>query len=85
MAKIPPPARPSVPAPSSRPTKGAPPAPAATLGNLDKPEPRALKPLNFKVAAAFHKEFKSYAVGQGVSMVELLHDAFAALKEKRGF
>lgn len=81
MAKVPPPARPA----AARPTKGAPPAMTSTVGNLDKPEPLALKPLNFKVPATFHKEFKSYAVAQGVTMVDLLHDAFAALKDKRGY
>jgi len=90
MAKIPPPARPAgatngpATPPPTRPTKGLPPVPAATVGNLDKPEPQSLKPLNFKVPADFHKDFKSYAVGQGITMVELLYEAFAAIKDKRG-
>jgi hypothetical protein len=40
--------------------------------------------LNFKVTTDFKKEFKGYAVSQGVSMVELLKEGFELTKRKRG-
>ncbi len=51
--------------PPKRSKKGPPPPIEQTVGNLEKPEPTSLKPLNFKVPAAFHREFKSYAVQHG--------------------
>lgn len=75
MAKIAPPAK-------SR--KGAPPPPARTLGNLERPEPSNAEPLNFKVPPEFKRDFKSYAAQQGVSMSKLLQTAFEILKTQRG-
>lgn len=40
--------------------------------------------LNFKVTPEFKKEFKGYAVSQGISMVELLKEGFALSKKRRG-
>ena len=51
------------------------------LGNLDQPD--ALTPMNFRVSAQFHREFKLYAVQHGMSMVDLLQASFKVLKEKR--
>jgi hypothetical protein len=39
--------------------------------------------LNFKVTTEFKKEFKGYAVSQGMTMVELLKDGFELSKRKR--
>jgi hypothetical protein len=39
--------------------------------------------LNFKVTTEFKKEFKGYAVSQGISMVELLKEGFELTKRKR--
>ena len=39
--------------------------------------------LNFKVTSEFKKEFKGYAVSQGVTMVELLREGFELSKLKR--
>jgi hypothetical protein len=39
--------------------------------------------LNFKVPVTFKKEFKGYAVSQGVTMVELLREGFELTKRKR--
>lgn len=39
--------------------------------------------LNFKVTSEFKKEFKGYAVSQGVTMVELLKEGFELSKRKR--
>ncbi len=40
--------------------------------------------LNFKVSAEFKKEFKGYAVAQGISMLALLKEGFDLSKEQRG-
>lgn len=51
------------------------------LANLDQPD--VLTPMNFRVSAQFHREFKLYAVQHGMSMVDLLQESFRVLKEKR--
>lgn len=75
MAKVPPPK-------ASR--KGAPPPIEKTVGNLEKPAPNELAPLNFKVPVEFHREFKTYAAQRGVSMVDLLQEGFRLIKEQQG-
>jgi hypothetical protein len=40
-------------------------------------------PMNFRVPAQFHREFKLYAVQHGMSMVNLLREAFSSLKQHR--
>jgi hypothetical protein len=64
--------------------KGAPPPVEQTIGNVEKPEPADPVALNFKVPAEFHREFKSYAARQGMSMLELLHEGFRLVKHQRG-
>lgn len=76
MAKIPAPKPPS--------KKGPPPEPQQAPANLDKPDPSDLKPLNFKVPAEFHREFKTYAASHGISMLVLLQEGFEAVKKQRG-
>lgn len=71
-------------APPQRTTKGAPPAMSETLDNLDRPEAADLKPLNFKVPAEFHREFKAHAAIHGISMVELLKEGFDLVKARKG-
>jgi len=39
--------------------------------------------LNFKVTPEFKREFKGYAVSQGVTMLELLKEGFELSKQKR--
>src|ERR1017187_393417 len=39
--------------------------------------------LNFKVTTEFKKEFKGYAVSQGITMLELLKEGFELSKQKR--
>lgn len=46
-------------------------------------EPGNLTPMNFRVSAQFHREFKLYAVQHGISMVDLLQQSFRLLKEQR--
>jgi hypothetical protein len=41
------------------------------------------EPLNFKVTTEFKREFKGYAVSQGVTMVELLKEGFELSKRER--
>lgn len=45
--------------------------------------PIADKPLNFRVPAAFHREFKVFASQTGISMVELLEKSFRAYVDKK--
>ena len=77
MAKVPPPTM-------HKSRKGAPPPLNRTVGNLDKPEPNGVENMNFKVAPAFKREFKTYASQQGISMLELLQEGFRLVKEQRG-
>lgn len=46
--------------------------------------PDELQTLNFKVPANFKKQYKGFAVAQGISMLELLKEGFALSKERRG-
>lgn len=41
----------------------------------------SLKPLNFKVPKAFHREFKMYATSHEMAMVDLLRRAFEAFRD----
>ncbi len=43
----------------------------------------ATETINFKVAAAFKREFKGYAVSQGLTMLELLKEGFELSKATR--
>jgi hypothetical protein len=41
------------------------------------------KTLNFKVSVDFKKEFKGFAVSQGITMTDLLKEGFVLSKKKR--
>lgn len=41
------------------------------------------KTLNFKVSEEFKRDFKGFAVSQGISMTDLLKEGFALSKKKR--
>ena len=43
-----------------------------------------LTPLNFKVSRDFHREFKTFAAQHSKSMVGILQEAFALLKDSYG-
>lgn len=43
----------------------------------------ATETLNFKVTTEFKKEFKGYAVSQGMTMLDLLKEGFELSKRKR--
>jgi len=69
MARVPPPKG-----------KGEPPPPDETVGNLDKGE---MSHLNFRVPAAFHREFAIFSIQHSFkSQTETLYAAFEALKDK---
>lgn len=57
---------------------------SSVLRNEEKPEPRVLTTLNFKVSQEFHRDFKTFAAQNSKKMVEVLQDAFAMLKEANG-
>jgi hypothetical protein len=47
--------------------KGSPPPAAATVGNLNKAEPRESVALNFKVPRQFRRDFKTWAAQHDMS------------------
>lgn len=75
MANVPPPLRRG---------KGEPPSQMAALDNLARPEAIRLKPLNFKVPADFHREFKTFAAMNGMSMLDVLIESFRNYREHKG-
>jgi hypothetical protein len=44
----------------------------------------ALQPLNFRIPAAFRREFKTYAAGHDLKLNELLRRSFAAYRREQG-
>jgi hypothetical protein len=46
-------------------------------------EPKKGVSLNFKVSPEFKKQFKGFAVAQGISMTDLLKEGFALSKMER--
>ncbi len=50
----------------------------ANLGELN-----ALSPMHFRVPTQFHREFKTYAALEGMSMVDLLQESFHYFKQHR--
>lgn len=47
------------------------------------PDSERFTPLNFRVSKEFHREFKLFAVQNGMSMVELLEKSFALMKQSK--
>jgi hypothetical protein len=54
-----------------------------SLPILNKPGTAGLTPMNFRVSAQFHRQFKLYAVQHGMSMVDLLQESFRLMKKRR--
>ena len=75
MANVPPPVRRG---------KGEPPPQIAVLDNLARTESIRQKPLNFKVPADFHREFKTFAAMNGMSMLDVLIESFRLYREHKG-
>jgi hypothetical protein len=75
----------NIPAPPTRAgTKGESPVRVETRGNLAKPEPTSAVALNFRVPAAFKKDFKIAAATHGVTQSDLLQQAFVAWRQRHG-
>ena len=59
----------------------------ARSGPRSKETPRSTtvntETINFKVTTQFKKDFKGYAVSQGMTMVELLKEGFELSRQKR--
>lgn len=55
---------------------------AARAAENAAPE-RDKESLNFKVSSDFKKEFKGFAVSEGISMTDLLKEGFELSKKKR--
>jgi hypothetical protein len=54
------------------------------LGKMASPVASSqIETLNFKVPTEFKKEFKGYAVSQGMTMLELLKEGFELVKHER--
>lgn len=66
-----------------RKTKGAPPPEFEASTNLTRNADQEMRPLNFKVAASFKREFKSYATEMDMTMVDLLQQCFYYFKTHR--
>lgn len=55
----------------------------ATSSEEDGQESDKGTSLNFKVSPDFKKQFKGFAVAQGISMTDLLKEGFVLSKKKR--
>ena len=55
----------------------------ASVISFKRDQPEATTPMNFKAPKAFRREFKPYAVQNGMSMVEVLQKSFRAFREAR--
>ena len=62
--------------------KGSPPSASATVGNLNKAEPRESVPLNFKVPRQFRRDFKTWAAQHDMTLNRLLQESFRCLQER---
>lgn len=67
----------------ARTTKGTPPPEVEVPTNLSRSADQELKPMNFKVPAAFKREFKTYATELDMTMVDLLQQCFYHFKNSR--
>jgi len=70
--------------PSKRVRRAPPQMLTSDSGSRAKSEINVLTPLNFKVPAEFHRDFKTFAAQNSKKMVEVLQEAFALLKESNG-
>ncbi len=66
----------------ARKRKGPPPPAEVTSTNLSKLSDTDLVAMNFRVPAEFRKNMKQYAAALGVSMTELLMEAFEEYRSR---
>lgn len=64
--------------------KGAPPKPAATSGNLEKPASNEKVPLQLKVSPETRREFRIYAAERDLELSTLFSAVWAYYKEHHG-
>lgn len=64
------------------PPEDAPVRSAAINGEVEQREP--LLPLNFRIGAAFRREFKTYAASHDLKLNELLRRSFEAYRQQQG-
>lgn len=57
---------------------------SASAGNLEKPEPSELVPMNFKVSAEFRKQYRTLAAMNDVSMTDILKESFDLYRQHKG-
>ena len=50
---------------------------------VSPPDQSETETLNFKVTTEFKREYKGYAVSQGMTMIELLKEGFELTRQKR--
>lgn len=67
-----------------KPSKGEPPRKTETRGNVSKPEPSRIVPLNFRVSAETKRDFKIAAAVHGITQSALLIQMFKEWQEKHG-
>jgi hypothetical protein len=53
------------------------------VADLERPDPAEMMNLNFKVTAEFKREFRMYAAAHHLSLVQVLYQAFEALRVQR--
>jgi hypothetical protein len=70
--------------PAPRKQREAPPPLEETRQNLEKTPPLTTETLNFKVMAEFKREYKVYAAGRGMTMIDLLEQSYRLYKERHG-
>lgn len=68
--------------PQRKTSRKGPPATPKAVANVGKPESPRLASINFKVPEEFRREFKTYAVQHGKTMLDLLQAGFELVKEQ---
>lgn len=71
----------ATPIPSPMPTEGP---GAASRSSVERGGEGTLAPLNFRVSAAFRREFKTYAARHDLKLNELLRRGFEAYRRAQG-
>ncbi len=64
--------------------KGAPPQPAATSGNLEKPASSEKVPLQLRISPELRREFRIYAAERDLELSSLFSNVWAYYKEHHG-
>jgi len=65
-------------------SKGMPPLPAASSGNLTKPPSGQKVPLQLKISPELRREFRAYAAERDLELSELFNAVWAFYREHHG-